>query len=465
MEEAALEEEHQRHRREAGSPTTTVEASRARLLLADQVLQQLIVQFGLAEDWEARLIHELNNPDETDVFEDSSDSIGPNMTLRRMRRTGPLAELDESAQSTLLGSTLYQYSREVPAVRAAEARLQATGTTIGTSAASDAGATVGASDSTQVHAGSGRPAEVPPLALANLRRGVVSLLQGSRSPDSGGSEVTNSLASTAVMLPGQNLSGPDLTTTLGLLEGHLSRPEEPSGSRQSSPSHRRGLLSRQEEPSGSRQGSPGPRTALRGHHLSPLEEADASMHSSYALHSTANFSDVGLFQGDLGETQGSVLGSLQGGLLLRAGAGSPDENTHNSWELGSDRLDQTGHTVFSGTVNALQEGDRTGMFLRLLNAADLDESLVRSVRRVLQLGSVLIGDRLSEQQIENLPKVHFNQTDEQQCSICLEAFETGELLTALPCCHFFHVSCISKWFHQSARCPLCRTPLNEEDSP
>lgn len=96
-------------------------------------------------------------------------------------------------------------------------------------------------------------------------------------------------------------------------------------------------------------------------------------------------------------------------------------------------------------------------------AAD-DDGLLQSSRRVLQMGAVLAGARLSEAEIRDLPRVRFEQVEEQQCSICLEAFRSGEFLTELPCAHFFHVPCVAMWFRSSAQCPLCRSHCRLEDS-
>ncbi|OLP91592.1 RING-H2 finger protein ATL57 [Symbiodinium microadriaticum] len=87
----------------------------------------------------------------------------------------------------------------------------------------------------------------------------------------------------------------------------------------------------------------------------------------------------------------------------------------------------------------------------------LDENVASSIRRVLEIPD-LIPDVacLTEEEVYALPKVRFTATDTQQCSICLEAFEEGELLTALPCGHFFHVECVAGWMQRATICPLCR---------
>eukprot|EP00927_Polykrikos_kofoidii_P071465 TRINITY_DN67729_c0_g1_i1.p1 TRINITY_DN67729_c0_g1~~TRINITY_DN67729_c0_g1_i1.p1 ORF type:complete len:563 (+),score=87.05 TRINITY_DN67729_c0_g1_i1:65-1753(+) len=96
--------------------------------------------------------------------------------------------------------------------------------------------------------------------------------------------------------------------------------------------------------------------------------------------------------------------------------------------------------------------------LRRLSVQDFsdDEDMATGVQRLRQLGTVLVGERLSDEEIEALPKVRFEQTEMQRCSICLEAYQQGVLLTRLPCGHFFHVACLKGWMQCATRCPLCR---------
>ncbi|CAE8584460.1 unnamed protein product, partial [Polarella glacialis] len=111
-------------------------------------------------------------------------------------------------------------------------------------------------------------------------------------------------------------------------------------------------------------------------------------------------------------------------------------------------------------ADSLEEGTFDGglsrELSRLMAGNSMDESLARSMRRIIQLGTVLTGQRLSEDEIQALPKVRFQDAEHQRCSVCLEAYKLGELLTALSCKHFFHIDCLSRWLEQSAQCPLCR---------
>jgi hypothetical protein len=45
-----------------------------------------------------------------------------------------------------------------------------------------------------------------------------------------------------------------------------------------------------------------------------------------------------------------------------------------------------------------------------------------------------------------------------ECSICLQTYETNDLLLRLPCHarHCFHVDCIREWLKRQNACPLCQ---------
>eukprot|EP00327_Prymnesium_parvum_P019213 CAMPEP_0113276766 /NCGR_PEP_ID=MMETSP0008_2-20120614/25670_1 /TAXON_ID=97485 /ORGANISM="Prymnesium parvum" /LENGTH=271 /DNA_ID=CAMNT_0000126593 /DNA_START=133 /DNA_END=945 /DNA_ORIENTATION=- /assembly_acc=CAM_ASM_000153 len=52
----------------------------------------------------------------------------------------------------------------------------------------------------------------------------------------------------------------------------------------------------------------------------------------------------------------------------------------------------------------------------------------------------------------------------EECSLCLQPFTAGEHVTTLPCGHYYHSECISKWFaakkYSPRFCPLCkRSPV------
>ncbi|KAK1354930.1 RING-type E3 ubiquitin transferase [Heracleum sosnowskyi] len=55
--------------------------------------------------------------------------------------------------------------------------------------------------------------------------------------------------------------------------------------------------------------------------------------------------------------------------------------------------------------------------------------------------------------------------DNQECPVCLSVFEEEEEVRQLPLCkHSFHAPCIDMWLSSHLDCPLCRTPVELQDS-
>ncbi|GAU46989.1 hypothetical protein TSUD_186310 [Trifolium subterraneum] len=46
--------------------------------------------------------------------------------------------------------------------------------------------------------------------------------------------------------------------------------------------------------------------------------------------------------------------------------------------------------------------------------------------------------------------------EDAECCICLSAYDDGVELRQLPCGHHFHCTCVDKWLHINATCPLCK---------
>ncbi|KAL6555252.1 hypothetical protein OROGR_006510 [Orobanche gracilis] len=70
--------------------------------------------------------------------------------------------------------------------------------------------------------------------------------------------------------------------------------------------------------------------------------------------------------------------------------------------------------------------------------------------------------------IESLPIFRFSslrgQKDGLECAVCLNRFESDEVLRLLPKCkHAFHVECVDIWLEAHSTCPLCRYRVDPED--
>ena len=51
------------------------------------------------------------------------------------------------------------------------------------------------------------------------------------------------------------------------------------------------------------------------------------------------------------------------------------------------------------------------------------------------------------------------------CSICLEDFEIGDVISELKCEHYFHKKCIKQWLNVNNTCPNCRNNVYKNISP
>nr|GMD65973.1 E3 ubiquitin-protein ligase At4g11680-like [Ipomoea batatas] len=67
---------------------------------------------------------------------------------------------------------------------------------------------------------------------------------------------------------------------------------------------------------------------------------------------------------------------------------------------------------------------------------------------------------MSEQEISMLRTERLSDDDDEDgecCSICLEEFTRGMVITELaPCSHRFHNACIAQWLRNNPTCPICR---------
>lgn len=70
--------------------------------------------------------------------------------------------------------------------------------------------------------------------------------------------------------------------------------------------------------------------------------------------------------------------------------------------------------------------------------------------------------RLSSNEAMDLPRVRFQAPELQSCSICMDTFRHGALVTGLPCQHMFHAECLVEWVQRSAQCPNCRMPIRPQ---
>jgi len=438
-----------------------------RLSQLDQMLQMILVNNGLLDDMDSRIFTPASSQ-QRDAF----------TTLRDLRRSGPFGNVSEGGQAALLGGALYEYSNAVPPVPRSEARQRSLMSTQGSFTADDNSVRAVA----EVRAGLGRILNESCLSSEPSRSELGesfmdgSILSRPVSPSTlssfqyagaigsrGGVETDDSPVTIRVPNSGGSLEFRDTSETLGLQDtGRSLGLRDSAGSlglRDSA-----GSLGLRDTG-----GSFGMNTTVG---LAVTNAADGAIESlggsfdadSLSASLRSNNALVSILGGSRGYAR--MPASLPQHVNSSASDGGESETTA-LWLGGEGEANHSGTSMLSDTNdNSFLPGDIDRMYselaamLRRLAAFDasaLDESLARSVRRVLQMGTALTGARLTDEEIRALPKVRFERAEEQQCAICLETFQSGELLTQLPCAHFYHVECITRWFHDSVQCPLCRT--------
>ena len=72
----------------------------------------------------------------------------------------------------------------------------------------------------------------------------------------------------------------------------------------------------------------------------------------------------------------------------------------------------------------------------------------------------------NEHHIEQLPTNRISENDTlpehaRTCGICHQKITTGDLRTTLPCFHFFHTNCCTRWLRIDGSCPLCKERIED----
>ncbi|XP_010265712.1 PREDICTED: probable E3 ubiquitin-protein ligase RHY1A [Nelumbo nucifera] len=82
----------------------------------------------------------------------------------------------------------------------------------------------------------------------------------------------------------------------------------------------------------------------------------------------------------------------------------------------------------------------------------------RSLRSVIfgDLQTLLFGSKRSSSKKFSWAKMGWKYSKQDECTVCLEQFKSGEALVQLPCGHRFHSRCLVPWLENNAHCPCCR---------
>ncbi|VDO25768.1 unnamed protein product [Haemonchus placei] len=45
------------------------------------------------------------------------------------------------------------------------------------------------------------------------------------------------------------------------------------------------------------------------------------------------------------------------------------------------------------------------------------------------------------------------------CAVCIDPYQTGDVVRTLPCRHVYHKSCIDPWLLEHRTCPMCKADI------
>jgi len=122
------------------------------------------------------------------------------------------------------------------------------------------------------------------------------------------------------------------------------------------------------------------------------------------------------------------------------------------------RLDHGEHFISPATL-ALQNNLMSSLNFNLtLVDRDFNDDDYETLLE-LDEHSHAISSGASPEQIGRLPTVQLDKNttkdQEQSCSICLDKFQTGDVMKVMPCLHKFHSKCLDQWLEIKSTCPLC----------
>uniref|UniRef100_A0A7S2K986 RING-type domain-containing protein n=1 Tax=Zooxanthella nutricula TaxID=1333877 RepID=A0A7S2K986_9DINO len=96
-----------------------------------------------------------------------------------------------------------------------------------------------------------------------------------------------------------------------------------------------------------------------------------------------------------------------------------------------------------------------------LTAGEVYSLLTREIQPedydlLLRLDEGVARPTVSKESVQGLPRASREEFMGRECGVCLDAFGSGDAVVALPCRHYFHEACITKWLTECRHtCPLC----------
>ena len=64
-------------------------------------------------------------------------------------------------------------------------------------------------------------------------------------------------------------------------------------------------------------------------------------------------------------------------------------------------------------------------------------------------------NKLPESKLKDIIINKLNE-ENKKCLICFDDYVNNDIVTYLPCLHFFHNNCVVKWIKEMPLCPICK---------
>lgn len=143
----------------------------------------------------------------------------------------------------------------------------------------------------------------------------------------------------------------------------------------------------------------------------------------------------------------------------------------------------TGNSLFNLVMTTRSNRPRTtssllDMIFNLLRERNTEENNMENIiNYIMQNDPNRYGNPpASKSVLDSLERITVNEfnlseiskeissSSENNCSVCKDNFEFGNIGLKLPCKHFFHEECIMPWLKERNSCPTCRFELPTDDA-
>ena len=154
-----------------------------------------------------------------------------------------------------------------------------------------------------------------------------------------------------------------------------------------------------------------------------------------------------------------LLGNLGARPMGQPGAAS--QRRASNFPQGMDPLSAMLNNMFGGTMG-IPHGHNFGDFVSDGNFDNILSQLMEQHQSGNAPGPA------SEAAIKALPQIpvskkHLGDEGKAECTICMSDVNIGDIITELPCHHWYHPECIEAWLKEHDTCAVCREGITPKE--